>query len=169
MLPVTVCLWDNGTNSLAEHIQIIRNLCKEGRAALVLDVSGIGQCAPHNSSGNEGKSFCGYTMTLNCDLMHMNDSICALRSFDLLQAVEMLKSEGYKNIDIYAEGRSTVYAQIAQKLYPTLHVETVQMTSPVNIVNERLYEDHNIYSVLMPGIALYLDKDTQEDQKIKYD
>lgn len=162
-LPITICLWEDGTNSLTEHIHTIRNICNAGRAALVLDVSGIGQCAPHSSSENEAKSFCGYTMTLNSDLIHMHDSLCALRTFDLLRSVDMLKEQGYKEVNIYAEGRSAVYAKIAQKLHPTLAVETVRMISPTAIVNDKFYEDYNIYSILMPGISLYLEIEEDVD------
>ena len=42
-----ICLRDKGTDSLEEHIYKIREICRNGKQALVLDLSGIGKCAPN--------------------------------------------------------------------------------------------------------------------------
>lgn len=158
-LPVTVCLWDKGTDDLTDHIWLVRRLCDEGKAVFVLDVSGVGKCTPHDlNSAFDGKAYCGWAMRLNNDLIHLGDSLCAIRTYDLLRAVEMLKSLGYMDVNVYAEGRAAVYANIAKKLNDAILVETHNEVTPVEIVNSKYYEDYDIFSIVMPGIALYYDE-----------
>lgn len=159
-LPITVCLWDKGTDDLVNHIWKIRKLCEKEEAVFVLDVSGIGKCTPHDLNGAfDGKSFCGWEMRLNHDLLHLGDSLCAIRSYDLLRAVEMLESIGYNKISIYAEGRASVYARIAGKLKESIPIDTKDEVTPTEIVKTKYYEDYDIYGIVMPTIALYYDED----------
>jgi hypothetical protein len=47
-LPVTIAIWDKGTNDLHTHLHWIRETCSSGRRVLVLDVSGVGPLTPHS-------------------------------------------------------------------------------------------------------------------------
>lgn len=154
--PVTVCLWDKGTDDLVNHIWFIRKKCEEGRAVFVLDTSGVGKCAPYDLNfAFESKSYCGSMMRLNNDLIHLGDSLCAIRTYDLLRTAEMLESLDYSDVSVYAEGRAAIYARIAGKLAGELCVETKDEVTPAEIVNTKYYEDYDIFSVVMPGLALY--------------
>ena len=152
-----ICLWDKGTSSLEEHIYTIRKICKEGKAAFVVDLSGMGKCAPHSLNPGWGdKSIYGVLDKLTKDLFFLGDSLCALRMFELKYVADEVLSKLGLKFSIYAEQTSTVYAKLFKEISPdteiSLHEECYTYKE---IVESKYYEDYNIAGILMPGIAKY--------------
>lgn len=153
-----ICLWDRGTDSLEEHIYKIREICKEGKQALILDLSGVGKCAPNplNHWYNEKAQY-GAVDRLAKDLFFLGDSLCALRLFELRYAIKMLRDEFKTGVSIYAECVSAHYARLCSILEPDMEI-TLNNPAPDyrEIVETRYYENYNISGALFPEVAKYM-------------
>ena len=160
--PVTIAVWDGGTTSLAAHAEWIRKTCEAGRAVLVLDTSGVGQLVPNTLNNCPIHGFYGVIHKLNDDLIWLDDCLAALRTYDViraLDAIEALPSLRADDIRVYAHGRQGVYAQLAAFLDDRVKsIEVVEgMGSFAAWVGSREYDAHDIRSIVFPGILRYLD------------
>lgn len=157
---VFVCLWDKGTDSIEEHIYTIRKICKEGKAAFVVDLSGMGKCMPHGLNPGWGdKSIYGVLDRLTKDLFFLGDSLCAIRMFELKYiADEVCSKLGFK-YSIYAEQMCSVYAKLFKEISPETEIFLrEECYTYKELVESKYYEDYNIAGILMPGIAKYCRK-----------
>lgn len=162
-LPVKLCLWEDGTDRLCDHYHLLRSLCDRGEAAFVMDVSGAGKCKPTPLNDHfDPKGDYGVVDRLSKDLFFLGDSLCALRTYDLLRAAEML--EGLELVDgarlsCYAEGKSVIPARIAKLLSPKFeHLETANSIGSLEeLVTNRYFDNYNLSGYLMPGILRYFD------------
>ena len=152
-----ILLWDKGTDNLEEHIYKIREIVKKGQAAFVIDLSGIGKCKPNALNTRKAdKDFYGVLDRLTKDLFFLEDSLCAIRLFELEYAVNMIKSTFGGKVSIYAEGVSAMYAKLFKEIHKDTETETVNSVPYYDeIVKTKYYENYNIAGVLMPGIAKY--------------
>ncbi len=164
LLPVTAAVWDGGTNQLQSHMKWIRETCQAGRAVIVLDVSGVGAMMPVPSSWNTypALDFYGIIFKLTHDLMWLNDSMAAMRTYDVIRALDMIELwPGLKKEDIqlYAHGRQGVYAQLAAYLDTRVkNIDVIEgMGSYSSWVSARHYDHYDIMSVNFPGMLNYLD------------
>ncbi|MBR2884946.1 MAG: hypothetical protein IKB93_09170, partial [Clostridia bacterium] len=154
---VVICLWDRGTDSLEEHIYTIRSICKDNKAAFVVDLSGMGKCKTHslNTEFSSKEQF-GVINRLSKDLFFLGDSLCALRLFELRYVINTVCAHMDLKPSIYAEGVSSAYA----KLYKETDAEIeIFLHAPVpdykELVTQKYYEDYNITGILIPGIVKY--------------
>lgn len=93
---------------------------------------------------------------MNCDLMVMGDSLCALRVYDLMRTLEMVKGWGDSaEVSLYAENIGCVYAKVIQMMGTEIKTELVDEVSPVDIVKDKYYEEYGVPEITMPGLALY--------------
>lgn len=152
-----ICLWDKGTNDIEGHIHTIRKLCKEGKAVFVLDLAGVGKCAPVllNTAYSQ-KGMYGVLDRLNKDLFFLDDSLCAIRLFELNYAVKMLREEFNTKVSIIAGGVSESYARLYGYIDTDMEI-TLEDNTPTysDIVKDRYFEEYNIQGTLIPGIARY--------------
>lgn len=152
-----ICLWENGTNSLEEHIYKIREIIKEGKQALVLDLTAMGKCEPNplNHWYNQKAQY-GVVDKLTKDLFFLGDSLCAIRMFDLVSAANMLRKKFGSDISLYAEGMCAHYARLYKVLDESVSIE---LNNPApdykEVVETRYYESYNISGAIIPGIAKY--------------
>ena len=161
-LPVTIAVWSGGTNSLKEHYKWIHDTCMSGRAVMVLETSGVGSIAPHKTTGDyEETAFYGVIHKLSDDLIWLNDSIAAMRGYDILRAVDMARIwTGLRKDDLrfYAYGRHGAYALIAAAIDARVKkVECVDMESYAQWVGSKNYDCEDIRSIVMPGSLEYFD------------
>ena len=162
-LPVTLAVWDGGTTSLQPHIDWIRKTCAGGRAVTVLDVSGVGGVAPHSLDGvRKPQDHYATLFKFADDLLWLNDSLAAMRTYDVLRALDMLEIwPGLDSADIraYACGRQGVYAQLAAALDARIkNIEVVGgMGSYAEWVRSRHYDQYDIFGVILPGMLQYFD------------
>ncbi len=156
---IVICLWDKGTDNIEEHINKIRKICFGGKRALVLDITGIGKMAPRTLTVNrEDKERNGVLDCISKNLFFLDDSLCAIRMFDLEFAIDVVCEKLGGKASLYAEGVCAHFAELLRIVKPEVKVETSnEAPSYLEIVNTKYYEDYNISGSLLPGIARYLD------------
>ncbi|MFC3767649.1 alpha/beta hydrolase [Paenibacillus sp. GCM10012303] len=160
---VTIGLWARGTKSIGPRLRWIRETCKAGRAVFVLDVSGDGAVMPNGVTAAGGMhDFFGTVHKFVTDLYWLDDSLAALRTFDVVRALDLVESlSGGENPDIrlYADGRFGMYAALAAILDDRLkQVETVNgISSIADFVRSREYDPLDSEGIILPGILRYFD------------
>ncbi len=159
-VPVTVCLFDSGTDDLESHIYKIRELCDKGQRVVVLDLAGVGKNTPNQLNyinNGEKERFCVLDR-LTKDLFFLGDSLCALRLFELEYAIDALKCE-FKTgkISIYAEGKSNVLADLYSILHEDVKIKKGYGDSLYKMATTKYYEDYNCAGFLLPGILKYIE------------
>ncbi len=162
-LPVTIALWDGGTNVLQPHLHTIRRLCLGGRAVLVLDVTGSGTLTPrplHEAFLPD--ELYGALHKLADDLTWLDDNLAALRTFDVLRALDMIAQwPGLDagDIALYLDGRQGIYGRLAVALDSRIRSTEVAggPSSYAAWVGSRHYDDSGIKTVLLHGMLRYLD------------
>lgn len=164
-LPVTICLWEGGTSALQVHYEEIHDICAGGRGALVLDLCGMGMMAQRSVQGwTDPLSFYGVMFKLNDDLLWLNDSLAALRTYDLLRALDMLRENPYADggtVELYSIGRYSLYADLAGLLDKRIGKTTAEkpLVSYGKFITDRYYNTQDIAGVILPGLLRYADLD----------
>ncbi|GDX39927.1 xylan esterase [Armatimonadota bacterium] len=161
-LPVVIALWDGGTNCLRPHYSWLRKTCEAGNAVMVLDVSGCGALSPRPFVAHPNEAFYGAIHKLSTDLIFLNDSLVALRTWDVLCAIEMVEEWAgldSSQISLYAHGREGIYGQIAAFLDSRIRkTEVVEgIGSYEEWLQARHYLSDNLYSVILPDALHYFD------------
>jgi cephalosporin-C deacetylase-like acetyl esterase len=161
-LPVTVAVWDDGTRSLRPHWGWIRATCVAGRAVLVLNVTGMAGGEPNALNMWSAQSLYGSVRKLSDDLVWLNDSLCAMRAWDVLRSLDALAEwPGVepRNLSVYAHGRQGLYAELAAAVEPRLwNIEVHEpLTRFADWVRARHYEAEGCRSLVLPGILKYCD------------
>jgi hypothetical protein len=170
-LPVTLALWDGGTNNLQGHGDWIRQTCRDGRAVLVLDVSGTGVLHPFSlQTAYHPEEFYGVLHKLSDDLTWLNDSLCALRIYDVLRTVELIgewRGIHTDDLHLYAEGRAGIYGRLAAALEP--RIRRVEIAGGFrafeDVISNRHYDSRGIKSILLRGMLHYFDLPELEDER----
>lgn len=170
-LPVTIALWDGGTNSLQSHGEWIRRTCRNGRAVLVLDVSGTGVLQPHSlHSAYHPEEFYGVIHKLSDDLTWLDDSLCALRVYDVLRTQEVIgewRGVRADDLHLYADGRSGIYGRLAAALEPKIRRVEIAggLRAFADLLSERHYESRGVKSILLRGALRHFDLPELEDER----
>jgi hypothetical protein len=161
--PVTIALWARGTRSIEPRLDWIQETCRTGRAVFVLDVSGDGAVTPNSITAHGGlHDFYGTIHKLAIDLYWLGDSLAALRTFDVVRAldiVELLSGGTNGDIRLYADGRFGLYGQLAEMLDDRL--EQVEVANGIGsiaeLVRSRYYDMLDSEGIIMPGMLRYFD------------
>lgn len=130
---------------------------------LVVDLAGEGQLEPNPLKPGGGiLNHYGTLYKLSCDLLMLDDSLAALRTYDLLHALdaaEHLPVYDGSGLHLYASGRSTLYARMAQKLDPRIRTMELQGGIPNyrDFLQEEPYDDTAILTHILPGMLRYFD------------
>lgn len=165
-IETVICLWDRGTDNLEEHIYQITEICKSGKQAFVIDLSGMGKCSPHSlNPGNANKATYGMLYRIAKDLSFLGDSLCALRLFELRYAVKMIKNKFGENVSLIAEGVSAAYGRLLKEIDRDIDVKVERAVPNYDeLVKSKYYIDYNIAGILIPGIARYFKNDLQRGE-----
>ncbi len=152
--PVTIAVWNDGASALYSHMGFIRETCSKGRAVMVLDITADGLFKPDDHEAHK----------LMDDLIWLDDSIVAIRIYDIIRALDVIdiwlgvKSDKTK---VYAYGNYGIYAQLAAILDSRIkEVQTKEcIESFTELVRERYYnfDFNNIMNIILPGILKYFD------------
>lgn len=162
-IPITIAVWDGGTLKLDQYASWIRSTCLAGRAVMVLDVSGEGDLVPNSLiKASKPHEFYGVIHTFADNLFWLNDSLAALRVYDVIRSLDAIKELPDiipDDVHLYACGRAGVYAQLSAVL--DSRIKKLKIVNGVHsfgsIVNARYYDSYDIYSIIIPGILQYLD------------
>lgn len=160
-LPATIALWDGGTKNLRENTRWIRKQCSEGRAVLVLNICGMGPMRPHPANNYDIFSIFGIFHKLCDDLIWLDDSLPALRTYEVLRALEVIESWPRLNPDdvrLFAKGRYGVYARLATALEPRIqNCEWVDGFDYEDIVSQKHFDSFDVKSLVLPGALRHFD------------
>ncbi|MDO8586575.1 MAG: prolyl oligopeptidase family serine peptidase [Armatimonadota bacterium] len=162
-LPVTLAVWDGGTTCLQPHARWIRKTCAAGIAVVVLDVSGDGPLLPYRFNGGRDElDYYSSIFTLGDDLIWLNDSLAAMRTYDTLRALDMITA--WPGLDAgeitgYAHGLHGLYLQLAAGMDKRIKdVEVVGgIGSYAEWVRSRHYDSFDVASYTLPGVLQYFD------------
>lgn len=151
-LPVTICLWDGGTDRICENMEQIRQICDRNEAALILDLTTMGKNTPNQLMSLNGTF--KVIDKISKTLIQLGDSLCALKTFDLMQSVkvsrEYLKAE---HISIYAKEEYAIFARMAELLDDTICVMTNKEVTVEQIITDKMYPFQRTSHLLMPGLG----------------
>jgi hypothetical protein len=157
----TIALWDGGTTRCAEHFSWIQDRCSRGGAVLVLDVTGTGSLAPNPIGPQPIQNQYGTVHKLTTDLIWLNDSLTALRVYDILRAVDLMSLLGVEteSVEVYAVGRVDLYPRLASLLDKRItKIEGYEgIGSLKQLVKSKYYNDYGIYNFVLPGLLRYVD------------
>jgi hypothetical protein len=92
------------------------------------------------------------------DLVWLDDSLAALRVYDVLRVLPVLREwRGLQphKVELYAPGRIGLYAHLAAALEPEYSLtETTEACEDfATLASQRYYDSHDIKSYVIPGIA----------------
>ncbi len=158
-MPVTICLWSGGTDNLCNHADKIRSICKQERAVFVMDLTAMGKCKPNQlrSGVDEMEFISSVTDKITKALFLVGDSLCALRMYDLMQTIKMIRRDMCTDdITIYTKGIYGVYGRIASILDESIKTMLEDEVTVEDIITNRYYNTYDISHILMPGIGKYL-------------
>jgi len=163
-LPVTICLWEDGTQSLDKHYEFIKETCNKDRAVMVIDLVGMGMMSQRDFFPIPNTEFYGVIFKLNDDMLWLNDSICALRIYELLRSLDVLSNfKELSNIDtqIYTYDRYNVYADCARLL--DNRIKNITSVNPLisyaDFIKSKYYNKLDIASIILPDLIKYADLD----------
>lgn len=160
-LPVSLAVWNGGSNCLASHMDWIRSTCDSGRAVMVLDLTGMGSMSPNPLNSNDPLDFYGTIHKLACDLIWLGDSLAALRIFDVLRVLDVITEwPGITSdeLECYAYGTYGTYCRLASLLDSRMSQMRVVsgLESYNSLVRGQYYNSDDIYSILIPDILQFL-------------
>jgi hypothetical protein len=161
-LPVTLAVWDGGSTVLSPHLPFIQSTCAQNRAVLVLNVSGAGSIAPISINARPVTGYASTMHTLSNNLLWLDDSTCALRTFDVTRALDMIATRpdlSPKNTQLYAHGRHGLYGHLASLIDPRIKHLDVQsgIGSFTSLIRAFHYDRDDIQSLVIHGILKHLD------------
>ena len=162
-LPVTIAIWDEGTAALSAHVEWIAAECARGRAVLVVNLSGMGPLKPDAINQASTTDLYGTWRKLSDDLEWMGDSMVALRTYEALRSIEVLREWPELNRDdvrFYAEGRAGVHAKLAAALAPQVKgCDWQKGFNFTDFVRTRAYDAKDIKPFILPGVLRFFDVD----------
>lgn len=161
-LPVTIAIWENGTQALSRHASWIRDECARGRAVFVLNLAGMGPLKP-DPVNNRSETAPATFRKLVDDLSFIGDSLVALRTYETLRALDVLATYPELERDgvrVYAHGRAGLHGRLAAALDPRIVAcDWSESFRYSDLVRNPNYDASDIKSVLLPGALRYFDLD----------
>ena len=158
-LPITLCLWSGGTDKLAENSSKINEIIDSGRSAFIIDLTAMGKCAPFNMRNGTDVNAPISSMTdkIAKSLFLTGDSLCALRAYDLITSLKMIKKEFTTDIELYTKGNYCIYGRITELFDKEIKYSFESEVKIADIVKTKYYETYDIAHIIMPEIGKYLD------------
>lgn len=151
-IPVTICLWPEGTNNIDTNSEKITEICNKGRAAFVLDVTAVGKCKP-TQLHSDGGDF-RIIDKISKSLIQLGDSLPAIQSFDVLRAIELLRNEfGISDINIFSKDECSVLARICEILESDITVTCENEITIKSIITDKMYKYDDTTKILMMGLG----------------
>lgn len=158
---VALALWDGGTRAMHAHRREILQLIRGGVAVFVLDVTGTGAILPNPINTMPMHESYGTLFKLADDLIWLDDSLAAMRVYDVTRCVDLLSvlGVGGTGVELFAEGRQGVFGILASWLDDRI---VAIRTGPgwnaySDVVEHRHYDDRDVMGVVIPGILRYVE------------
>lgn len=161
--PISVAVWDDGTAAISKHAGWIAQRCAEGRAVLVVNLSGVGPLRPNPINAGDMHGFYGTWHKFVDDLDWMGDSLVALRTSELLRTIDVLSEWPLANtsdVRLYGHGRLGVHARLAAALDARIAgCDWEESFKFSDFLRTRIYETREVKTIVLPGVLRHLDLD----------
>ncbi len=159
-LPTVIALWPGGLSRLAEHSNRIWRMVRAGRQVLVMDVSADGSLLPA-ALGSSGMYIGWGTMyKLSAYLIQLGDSLCAMRTRDVIAACHMADNwPEADGVSLYAQGDMGRYVLLAALLCGVPVCTDGEFQRYEEIVLEKYHDQTNTHSWILPGALRLGDMD----------
>lgn len=159
-VPLTIAVWNGGSNDLQTHMNWLRTACASGCVVMVLNVAGAGAITPNKINVYPLEE--GTISRFAHDLLQSGDSITALRTYDVVRALDMaleLPDIKLNDISLYCHGRQGIYGLVAALIDPRIKIiiEDEPLESYAGLAISRHYDDYSVNSIIWYGILKYCD------------
>ena len=131
---------------------------------MALDVSGEGALMPNALIGDNVYGKFGAIHKLTADLFWLDDSLAAMRVYDVLRAVEFagqIPGADIGDIRLYAKGKYTLHGRLAKLLDTDGRIGKLELEDDggtvADWVRERYYDDCDVIGHIIPGMLHYFD------------
>lgn len=164
---LTILLLDEGTDDVKKKEKQIEMLLRKGNRVLIVDLSATGKNMPYDTNAErETKGFYGTIEKAAKDLMFLDDSLCALRCYELMETIKLFRNaKKPKEVILSAEGKSCLLARIAAFLDDTLRIALKDEISIEEIIRSQYYDSYNSANIIFPEIGKYWKTIAQETRK----
>jgi len=152
---LSIVLFAGGTPDVSRCESWIRQRCRAGQQLLALDVRGWGALMPRKLGPADRDWYYGTHFKLLSEAIFLDDSLCAMRVFDVLRAIEFAQQElRPPNITLYADaGPAAIYATLAALLDESLALELPGGIPDVDsFVEDRFYRYQDGVHGVLPGL-----------------
>jgi hypothetical protein len=155
-----LALFERGTDELEARHEWLLARVRTGEAVLALDVRGAGALAPHPINPHPSEEHYGTLYKLGCDLLYLDDSLAAMRVYDVLRAAELARSDPQIGLDgrplgLFGAGLGAFHGYLAAALDPG--IAKVELAGPPldvrALLSTRLYPAGPDWQSLLPGLA----------------
>ncbi|MFD2115560.1 alpha/beta hydrolase family protein [Paenibacillus yanchengensis] len=160
--PIAVAVWPRGTTMLQPYWTWIEARCNDGEDVLVVNVSGEGPHEPHPLYNKPNYLFFGKVHKLADELLWLNDSLAALRTYDVVRAIQFVREHLIKDeqqkVVLYGCGLFELYTKLAAVLAVVPHhfIERSDFTVEKWIF-DHMQAEEDVMSVIFPKILKYID------------
>ncbi len=159
-LPTVIALWPGGLARLAEHSDWIHRACQNGWQVLAMDTAAEGSLLPGPLGSSSLYIGWGTMYKLGAYLIQLGDSLCALRTRDVLAALEMAwrwKDTDAERVCLRAWGEMSRYAEFVS-LLRGVPCRTDPLCQPYeDIVREKYHDQTHTHAWVFPGILRHTD------------
>lgn len=161
--PVTLAIWDDGTDALTRHYAFLKSECRQGRAVLVADLTGVGKVKPvHTAPNRDPDSYFSTYHTLADNLVWIGDSLPALRTYDVTRLVDLVEDLDHldtTDLIVYGTGRHGLYGLLAALIDPRISRvdDQTDLGRLSDLAGARYYDSYDIKSIILPGVLRYFD------------
>ena len=165
-LPTAIALWPGGLSRLAEHSPWIHRAVRAGWQVFAMDVTADGSLLPAELGASGMYIGWGTMYTLNAYLLQLGDSLCALRTRDVLAAVDLIRAwpeAETERICLYARGDMTRCAEAAALInnVPVCFDPLVQPYE--DIVRDKYHDQTHTFAWALPGLLRFCDTASLRD------
>ena len=161
-LPTVIALWEGGTEAIERHSLWLHHQCAEGRQVLIVDLAGVGSCAPNRLSGQFMDIGWSTNYILNSELIDLGDCYASLRTYHAISALGVVKDLPLpydSKFIFYGEGEFARYAKIAALLTGTPVIDNRDYQMWGEIVCEKYHDQTHTQDWIFPGILEVTDMD----------
>ncbi|MDD2503872.1 MAG: prolyl oligopeptidase family serine peptidase, partial [Clostridia bacterium] len=158
---IIIAAWEGGVTMLHCNLDKIMEYCGEGYGVFVVDLVGTGSL--NNDYYNENEPDYFFTKFLNFanNMLVNGDNIVAMRVRGICRSLDALEEiiEGDTEFGVMTKGKYNLFALMAKLVDKRIQfVEEYEPLESVRYIAERkYYNNHNIRSLVMPGMLRYFD------------
>jgi hypothetical protein len=155
-----LAVWTGGSSKLSQHEEFVHECLNNQMDVFILDLSGEGYLRQSDLiEWAKSDETYGSLYKLNDDLFWLGDALAALRTYELIQAIEWIQTQENKVLEVHGFGKHSVYVKIASCLshHPWTYHEHDGFKGYEDWMKQWTYVESDGWNYLFPGILCYGD------------